>query len=53
MSKWSTDAETIDKRVFVGRQHPDFDGPLDALAELSRACTADRPQDASTPGWDA
>lgn len=53
MSKWSTDADVIADRIFIGRQHPDFDGPLDALAEASRGCTADRPHMDATPGWDA
>lgn len=37
MSRWSTDPELIDKRIFVGLAHPAFDGPLHALAAASRA----------------
>lgn len=37
MSRWGTDSETVEKRVLIGAYHPAFDGPLHALAALSRA----------------
>jgi hypothetical protein len=48
MSRWRTDAETVQKRALIGAYHPAFDGVAHALAVLSRADTTPVPEEART-----
>jgi hypothetical protein len=43
----------IDEAILIAEYHDGVAGVLDAYRQSSRANTADRPQDAPTPGWDA
>jgi len=53
MSKWSGRGLDIDKAILIAEKHSDVNTVDEVYARTSRACTADRPQDAETPGWDA